>query len=151
MSWAAVKSYAEQVIPVIRAADPDAVVIVGTRGWSSLGVSDGSSESEVVNNPVNATNIMYALPLLRREPQGRLPRGGEPGSRAAALFVSEFGTVSATGGGAVDEGEQRRVAGPARPVEDRLRELDVLRRRRGQRGVQAGHLRGAPTTAAAAY
>lgn len=103
VSWGAIKSYAEQVIPVIRAADPDAVVIVGTRGWSSLGVSDGSNETEVVNNPVNAANIMYTFHFYAASHKDNYR---STVSRAAAklpLFVTEFGTVSATGGGALDQ------------------------------------------------
>ncbi|MFH9041909.1 cellulase family glycosylhydrolase [Streptomyces sp. NPDC017966] len=102
VSWAAVKSYAEQVIPVIRAADPDAVIIVGTRGWSSLGVSDGSNESEVINNPVNATNIMYAFHFYAASHKDNYRATVSRAASRLPLFVSEFGTVSATGGGAVD-------------------------------------------------
>lgn len=102
VSWAGIKSYAEQVIPVIRAADPDAVVIVGTRGWSSLGVSDGSNESEVVNNPVNATNIMYAFHFYAASHKDNYRATVSRAASQLPLFVSEFGTVSATGGGAVD-------------------------------------------------
>ncbi|MFD7705411.1 cellulase family glycosylhydrolase [Streptomyces caelestis] len=102
VSWAAVKSYAEQVIPVIRAADPDAVVIVGTRGWSSLGVSDGSNENEVVANPVNATNIMYAFHFYAASHKDNYRATVSRAASRLPLFVSEFGTVSATGGGAVD-------------------------------------------------
>lgn len=102
VSWAAVKSYAEQVIPVIRAADPDAVVIVGTRGWSSLGVSDGSDENEVVDNPVNADNIMYAFHFYAASHKDNYRATVSRAASRLPLFVSEFGTVSATGGGAVD-------------------------------------------------
>ncbi|MEZ3181595.1 cellulase family glycosylhydrolase [Streptomyces pimonensis] len=102
VSWAAVKSYAERVIPVIRAADPDAVVIVGTRGWSSLGVSDGSNENEVVDNPVNATNIMYAFHFYAASHKDNYRAAVSRAASRLPLFVSEFGTVSATGGGAVD-------------------------------------------------
>ncbi|MEV5448505.1 MULTISPECIES: cellulase family glycosylhydrolase [Streptomyces] len=102
VSWAAVKNYAEQVIPVIRAADPDAVVIVGTRGWSSLGVSDGSNESEVVNNPVNAANIMYAFHFYAASHKDNYRATVSRAASQLPLFVTEFGTVSATGGGAVD-------------------------------------------------
>ncbi|MFH8798658.1 cellulase family glycosylhydrolase [Streptomyces sp. NPDC017936] len=102
VSWSAVKNYAEQVIPVIRAADPDAVVIVGTRGWSSLGVSDGSNESEIVNNPVNATNIMYAFHFYAASHKDTYRTAVSRAASQLPLFVSEFGTVSATGGGAVD-------------------------------------------------
>ncbi|MFJ8659728.1 cellulase family glycosylhydrolase [Streptomyces sp. NPDC093795] len=102
VSWTAVKSYAEQVIPVIRAADPDAVVIVGTRGWSSLGVSDGSNESEVVNNPVNATNIMYAFHFYAASHKDNYRATLSRAASRLPLFVTEFGTVSATGNGAMD-------------------------------------------------
>lgn len=102
VSWAGIKSYAEQVIPVIRAADPDAVVIVGTRGWSSLGVSDGSNENEIVANPVNASNIMYAFHFYAASHKDTYRTTLSRAASRLPLFVSEFGTVSATGGGAVD-------------------------------------------------
>lgn len=103
VSWAGIKNYAEQVIPVIRAADPDAVVIVGTRGWSSLGVSDGSNESEVVNSPVNATNIMYAFHFYAASHKDNYRATVSRAASQLPLFVTEFGTVSATGGGALDQ------------------------------------------------
>ncbi|KPC81606.1 MULTISPECIES: cellulase family glycosylhydrolase [Streptomyces] len=102
VSWSAIKNYAEQVIPVIRAADPDAVVIVGTRGWSSLGVSDGSSESEVVSNPVNATNLMYAFHFYAASHKDSYRAAVSRAASQLPLFVTEFGTVSATGGGEMD-------------------------------------------------
>ncbi|WP_426512107.1 cellulase family glycosylhydrolase [Dactylosporangium sp. McL0621] len=102
VSWQGIKSYAEQVIPVIRAADPDAVVIVGTRGWSSLGVSDGSSETEIVNNPVNATNIMYTFHFYAASHKDNYRSTVARAAKLLPLFVTEFGTVSATGGGALD-------------------------------------------------
>jgi endoglucanase len=102
VSWAAIKNYAEQVIPVIRAADPDAVVIVGTRAWSSLGVSEGSNETEVVNNPVNATNIMYAFHFYAASHKDNYRATVSRAATKLPLFVTEFGTVSATGGGTMD-------------------------------------------------
>ncbi|MEV8227598.1 cellulase family glycosylhydrolase [Streptomyces sp. NPDC079167] len=102
VSWSGIKSYAEQVIPVVRAADPDSVVIVGTRGWSSLGVSDGSNESEVVNNPVNASNIMYAFHFYAASHKDSYRSTLSRAASRLPLFVTEFGTVSATGGGAMD-------------------------------------------------
>ncbi|MEU0162315.1 cellulase family glycosylhydrolase [Streptomyces sp. NPDC006261] len=102
VSWTAIKNYAEQVIPVIRAADPDAVIIVGTRGWSSLGVSDGSNESEVVNNPVRAANIMYAFHFYAASHKDSYRTTLSRAATQLPLFVTEFGTVSATGGGAMD-------------------------------------------------
>ncbi len=102
VSWAGIKSYAEQVIPVIRAHDPDAVVIVGTRGWSSLGVSEGSSSSEITANPVNATNIMYAFHFYAASHKDNYRAEVQRAAASLPLFVTEFGTVTATGGGQVD-------------------------------------------------
>ncbi|GAA2569889.1 cellulase family glycosylhydrolase [Winogradskya consettensis] len=102
VSWAGIKSYAEQVIPVIRANDPDAVIIVGTRGWSSLGVSDGSSSSEIIANPVKATNIMYTFHFYAASHKDNYRDEVTRAASSLPLFVTEFGTVSASGGGAVD-------------------------------------------------
>jgi endoglucanase len=102
VSWATIKSYAEQVIPVIRANDPDAVVVVGTRAWSSLGVSEGGNENEVVNNPVNAANIMYAFHFYAASHTDSYRSVVARAATRLPLFVTEFGTVTYTGGGTVD-------------------------------------------------
>ncbi|BBH71091.1 endoglucanase [Actinoplanes sp. OR16] len=102
VSWAQIKNYAEQVIPVIRANDPDAVVIVGSRGWSSLGVSEGSSSSEIVSNPVNASNVMYAFHYYAASHKDNYRAEVERAAASIPLFVTEFGTVTYTGDGAVD-------------------------------------------------
>ncbi|MCA2217941.1 cellulase family glycosylhydrolase [Jidongwangia harbinensis] len=102
VSWAGIKSYAEQVIPVIRANDPDAVIIVGTRGWSSLGVSDGATSAEIVSNPVNATNIMYTFHFYAASHKDNYRAEVERAAASLPLFVTEFGTVTYTGDGGVD-------------------------------------------------
>ena len=64
VSWSRIKSYAEDVIPLIRANDPDGIIIVGTPAWSSFGISEGRDPMEMVNNPLtgtNAHNAMYAF------------------------------------------------------------------------------------------
>jgi endoglucanase len=78
VSWSRIKDYHEQIIPVIRAKDSDAVILLGTRAWSSLGVSDGASESEVISNPVQATNHHVHVPLLCRVAWQRLPQRACP-------------------------------------------------------------------------
>ncbi|MEV4414565.1 cellulase family glycosylhydrolase [Catellatospora sp. NPDC049609] len=102
VSWSTIKNYAEQVIPVIRANDPDAVVIVGTRAWSSLGVSEGGNATEVINNKVNASNVMYAFHFYAASHQGNYRSELERAAASLPMFVTEFGTVTYTGGGAVD-------------------------------------------------
>ncbi|GIJ79159.1 endoglucanase [Micromonospora phaseoli] len=102
VSWSTIKNYAEQVIPVIRANDPDAVIIVGTRAWSSLGVSEGSNHSEIANNPVNASNIMYAFHFYAASHKDNYRAEVERAAARLPLFVTEFGTVDYTGDGAAD-------------------------------------------------
>ncbi|MEU4156816.1 cellulase family glycosylhydrolase [Actinoplanes sp. NPDC026670] len=102
VSWAQIKNYADQVIPVIRANDPDGVVIVGTRGWSSLGVSEGSNSSEIVSNPVSAANVMYAFHYYAASHKDNYRAEVERAAASLPLFVTEFGTVTYTGDGAVD-------------------------------------------------
>ncbi|MEU0369714.1 cellulase family glycosylhydrolase [Streptomyces sp. NPDC006283] len=102
VSWSSIKSYAEQLIPVIRRIDPDTPVLVGTRAWSSLGVSEGADESEVVNSPVNASNIMYTFHFYaashRDEYLSTLSRAAD----RIPMFVTEFGTQDYAGEGAND-------------------------------------------------
>ncbi len=100
VSWSAVKSYAEQIIPVIRAQDPDGVVLVGTRAWSSLGVSDGSSETEIVNNPVNAANIMYTFHFYAASHGSSYLNTLSRAADRIPMFVTEFGTQNSAGEGA---------------------------------------------------
>jgi endoglucanase len=100
VTWTRIKSYHQAIIPVIRARDPDAVILLGTRAWSSLGVSDGFDETEAVNNPVNATNVMYTFHIYAAS---HLALYRNTLSRAAdvlPMFVTEFGTQLASGDGA---------------------------------------------------
>ncbi|MFJ7073572.1 glycoside hydrolase family 5 protein [Streptomyces sp. NPDC098781] len=102
VSWSRIKSYAEQIIPTIRGIDSDAPVLVGTRAWSSFGVSEGADESEVVNNPVRASNIMYTFHFYayshRDEYLATLSRAADK----LPVFVTEFGTQNYAGEGSND-------------------------------------------------
>ena len=104
VSWDQIRTYANQVIPIIRAADPDAVIIVGTRGWSSLGVSDGSSSAEIVANPIAFSNIMYTFHFYAASHYDSYRNEVRNAASKLPIFVTEFGTTSATGGGTVDIG-----------------------------------------------
>ncbi|MDR7276441.1 endoglucanase [Catenuloplanes atrovinosus] len=101
--WNTIKSYADQVIPVIRAQDPDGIVLVGTEDWSSLGASgDGAGLARILANPITAGNVMYTFHFYAashddwylttfRDAIARLP-----------MFVTEFGTQEYTGDGPND-------------------------------------------------
>jgi endoglucanase len=98
-NWRAIKRYAEKVIPVIRARDPDSVILVGTRGWSTLGASEYASEKEVVANPVRASNIMYTYHFYAAAHRESFLKTLDRASSRLPVFVTEWGTQSWDGSG----------------------------------------------------
>jgi endoglucanase len=102
VSWPTIRSYAEELIPVIRAVDPETPVIVGTRAWSSLGVSDGADESEVVDDPVAASNIMYTFHFYAASHGAEYLDALSRAADRIPMFVTEFGTQEYTGDGPDD-------------------------------------------------
>ncbi|MEV5328910.1 cellulase family glycosylhydrolase [Nonomuraea sp. NPDC052634] len=100
VTWAVIRDYAHQLIPVIRQYDPDAPILIGTRAWSSLGVSAGSDETEIVNNPVNADNIMYTFHFYAASHGTEYLNTLSRAADRLPIFVTEFGTQSASGDGA---------------------------------------------------
>lgn len=102
VSWTSIKNYADQVIPVIRAIDNDAIICVGTRGWSSLGLSDGSNSQEIINNPVNYPNIMYSFHFYAKSHQDYYLDHLNWASDRLPIFVTEFGTQESSGDGPND-------------------------------------------------
>lgn len=102
VSWSRIKSYAEQLIPVIRRIDPETPILVGTRAWSSLGVSDGANESEVINNPVNASNIMYTFHFYATSHRDEYLNALSRAADRIPMFITEFGTQEYTGDGPDD-------------------------------------------------
>lgn len=102
VSWADIKGYAEEVIPVIREQDPLAPVLVGTRAWSSFGVSEGADEQEVVDNPVDADNVMYTFHFYAASHGEDYLRTLARAADQLPVFVTEFGTQEYTGDGTND-------------------------------------------------
>ncbi|MFF5291533.1 glycoside hydrolase family 5 protein [Paractinoplanes globisporus] len=102
VSWAAIRAYAQKVVPVIRAQDPDAVVIVGTRGFSSLGIAEGSNASETIADPVKLPNIMYAFHFYAASHKDNYRAELTRAAAKLPMFVTEFGTVTFTGNGTFD-------------------------------------------------
>ncbi len=97
-TWADIKRYAEQVIPVIRANDPDAVILVGTPFWSQR-------VDEAAADPIRGyDNLMYTLHFYaathKDELRGRLVSALNSG---LPVFVSECGLCEASGNGNIDE------------------------------------------------
>lgn len=102
VTWDGIKSYAEQIIPIIRKSSPNSVVIVGTRGFSSLGLSDGSDETEIVNDPVNAKNVAYTFHFYAASHKEDRRLVVARAAKKLPLIVTEFGTQTFTGDGTND-------------------------------------------------
>ena len=96
-SWEEVKQYAEEIIPVIRANDADAVIIVGTPTWCQ-------DVDKAAKDPIKGyDNLMYSLHFyadthrdwLRNRMQEAIDAG-------LPIFVTEFGTCDASGNGSIN-------------------------------------------------
>lgn len=95
-TWADIKTYAEEVIPVIRANDPDSLIIVGTPTWSQdVGLAAA--------DPLDFKNVMYTLHFyaathkddLRNKMKNAVADG-------LPIFVTEYGICDASGNGSID-------------------------------------------------
>jgi aryl-phospho-beta-D-glucosidase BglC (GH1 family) len=98
ISWSdVIKPYAEDVISAIRSIDPDNLIIVGTPTWSQ----DVDVASQ---DPIMGNNIAYTLHFYAgTHRQGLRDKALMAMNNGIALMVTEWGSVSANGDGAVDE------------------------------------------------
>lgn len=96
-SWQNVKSYAEEVIQVIRQYDEDAVIIVGTPNWSQY------VDQAAADPIIGYDNIMYALHFYAATHTDWLRNTMTAAIEAGLpVFVSEYGICDASGNGAID-------------------------------------------------
>jgi endoglucanase len=102
VQWQVVKTYAEKLVATIRGAGSTNLIIVGTPNWSQD--VDVAAADRIASDP----NVAYTLHFyadthkqaLRDKAKTALDKG-------LPLFVTEWGTCSADGNGAVNEGESR--------------------------------------------
>ena len=97
-TWSQVKSYAEEVIPVIKANNPDAIIIVGTPTWSQ-------DVDQAAKDPIKGyTNIMYTIHFYAATHKDDL-RNKMSSAIASGLpiFCTEFGICDASGNGSIDK------------------------------------------------
>lgn len=101
--WSAIKAYAEEVIPVIRANDADAVILVGTPNWSQY-VGDAAAD------PITSdSNVMYTLHYYAVTHKAELRTAMTDAVESGLpIFVSEYGICDASGNGALDIEEADR-------------------------------------------
>lgn len=111
VDWNHIKSYADAVIPSIRAKDPDGIVLVGTPDWSSLGQSGhGAAETlrAMLKNPVKAPNVMYTFHFYAHSHRSAYLKALDKASDVLPIFVTEWGTENSSGSGTVNLPEAKK-------------------------------------------
>ncbi len=95
-TWADVRRYAEEVIPVIRRHIPDALILVGTPEYDrNLG--------DAVLRPLNTENVMYVLHFYAATHQGGLREELTSAlDEGLPVFISECGISESSGDGTLD-------------------------------------------------
>ena len=98
--WPVIKAYHEAIISTIRAIDPDSIIICGSRHWDQ-------ECAEASRDPITiSTNIAYSIHFYAATHRQSLRDNGTAAMKnGVALFATEYGTSSASGGGAYDPPE----------------------------------------------
>ncbi|MCR5684496.1 MAG: cellulase family glycosylhydrolase [Lachnospiraceae bacterium] len=96
-SWADIKKYAGEVIPVIRKNAPDSIIIVGTPTWSQ-------EVDKPASDPIKGyDNIMYTIHFYAGTHKESLRKRMEDAVKSGIpIFCTEFGTCDASGSGGND-------------------------------------------------
>ncbi|MBR0133555.1 MAG: glycoside hydrolase family 5 protein [Lachnospiraceae bacterium] len=101
-SWDSIKAYANEVIPVIRKAKPDCVIVCGTTMWSQ-GVD------EAADSPLEFENMLYALHFYATtHKQSLRDKAIYALKKGIGIYVTEYGICDAAGSGDVDFVETAR-------------------------------------------
>lgn len=96
-NWDQIKSYADAVIPAIRANAPDSVIIVGTPNWSQY--VDQAADSPITG----CSNLMYTLHFYAATHKEWLQQKLIYAvGKGLPVFVSEYGICDASGSGGID-------------------------------------------------
>lgn len=96
-TWAEVKKYAKEVIPVIREVDKDALILVGSPDYSS-------DLTDVMADPLDFDNIMYTYHFYASS-HGTRARSVlmDALDEGLPVFISEFAFTEADGDGSINE------------------------------------------------
>lgn len=102
-TWADIKPYALEIIPIIRQNSPESVIIVGTPTWSQ-------EVDKAAADPItNYSNIMYTLHFYaathKDDLRNKLVSANKSG---LPVFVTEYGLCDASGNGAIDKEESEK-------------------------------------------
>jgi endoglucanase len=101
-SWDVIKGYHEAVISKIRAIDPENIIILGSRHWDQ-------ELEEASKSPITSSkNLAYSIHFYSATHRQSLrDNGARAMKNGIALFASEYGVSTASGGAALDPAEQQ--------------------------------------------
>jgi len=102
-SWVQLTVYHKAVYSAIRANDANAVIIVGTPNWDQ-------DVDVAAQSPLDGVkNVVYALHFYAgTHKDSYIAKAQTAVNKGLPLFVSEWGTVNADGGGAVDDASTKK-------------------------------------------
>ena len=102
VNWSDVKSYAEEVIPVIRKNSPNSLIIVGTPFWCQ-------QLQPAADNPLSFNNLLYSCHFYAgTHKQNLRDEVSKALEKNLPIIISEFGTTDASGNGNVDIEESKK-------------------------------------------
>jgi endoglucanase len=102
-SWPEVKAYSEEVIKVIRANDPDNIILVGSPRW------DQDIHLPAADPIKGYDNLMYSVHFYAAtHKQWLRDRTDEAIKKGLAIFISECAGMEATGNGPLDYSEWQK-------------------------------------------
>ncbi len=101
-TWSDIKKYAKEVIPVIRANAPDAVIIVGTPNWSQ-------DVDIAADSPLSYENIMYTMHFYSATHKSDMRKKLQVAlDKKLPVMVTEFGVSEASGAGSINTKEAEK-------------------------------------------
>ena len=96
ITWAQIKSYASQVIPVIRANDPNAIIAIGTTTWSQ-------DVDVAANSPITGySNLVYSMHFYAATHTSTYRDKLKTAiGKGLPVLITEFGLSEASGSGTI--------------------------------------------------
>ena len=98
-SWSDIKKYAEEIIPIIRKNDPDAIIIVGTPTWSQ-DVDIAKNDPLKDSDGKLMSNVMYTVHFYAAEHTENYRNKVKAAVGTIPIFCTEYGMCMASGSGA---------------------------------------------------
>ncbi|MGD1083769.1 MAG: glycoside hydrolase family 5 protein [Verrucomicrobiota bacterium] len=100
--WTVIKAYHEAIIKTIRAIDPESIIICGSRHWDQ-------ECAEASQNPITISkNIAYSIHFYAASHRQSLRNNGAQALKnGVALFSTEYGASTSSGGGTFDPAETK--------------------------------------------